>query len=189
MNISMGKPDSAMLDDRVADEPSLAGNGSAGMILSSARNRLGWDIADVAANLNLRVSVIQALEADDYANLPGPTFVRGYQRSYARLLGVDERQVLATDYLGSMSPRSISGNGPVMRTSILRRGGVGRSRSWILWLGLLVLIVVGWIFSGVELWGPDGLLASLGVGGDGSGQAASEISLPLDPGSRTGTSN
>ena len=31
---------------------------------------------------------VQALEADDYAMLPGRTFVRGFLRNYARLLGL-----------------------------------------------------------------------------------------------------
>ncbi|MCZ7597367.1 MAG: helix-turn-helix domain-containing protein [Gammaproteobacteria bacterium] len=79
-----------MIDDLTTDEPSLSSKASPGMILAAARDELKWSIEDVAANLNLRVSVIEALERDDYGDLPGPTFVRGYIRAYARLLGIDE---------------------------------------------------------------------------------------------------
>ncbi len=160
------------------------------MILSSARRELEWAVADVAANLNLRVSVIEALERDDYTDLPGPTFVRGYLRGYARLLGVDENEVVEVDTIISVSPGSIASGSPVMGASAFRHRRSSSSKSWLLWVGLVVLIVVAWSFSGIKLWGPDGVLAGLGIGGAGSGKAdPSEISLSLDPKSRTGTSS
>lgn len=188
MNISLGKLDSSMIDDLTTDEPSLSSKASPGMILSAARNELKWDIEDVAANLNLRVSVIQALESDDYKDLPGPTFVRGYIRAYARLLGIDEADVVDDDHIISNEQGgTFSTQTPVMRPTAYRPGRERGGRGWILWVGLIALIVVAWSFSGIKLWGPDGLMASLGIGTDGQSGDPSEISLPLDPDSRTGT--
>ncbi len=178
-----------MIDDLTTDEPSLSSKASPGMVLSAARKELKWEIEDVAANLNLRVAVIEALESDDYTDLPGPTFVRGYIRAYARLLGVDESEVVDDDTIITNNAGTFSGNIPVMTATAFRPPRQRGGRAWLLWLGLVVLIIVAWAFSGVELWGPDGLLSSLGVDMFGQdGGDPSEISLSLDPASRTGTS-
>jgi cytoskeleton protein RodZ len=177
-----------MIDELTTDEPSLSSKASPGMILSAARNELNWTIEDVAANLNLRVRVIQALENDDYSDLPGTTFVRGYIRAYARLLGVDESEVIDDETIVVPQPRSYSSRSPMMRAPAAYRPGRERGgKSWLLWVALLALIVMAWSFSGIRLWGPDGLLASMGIGG--SQLDSSEISLPLDPDSRVGTSS
>ena len=69
---------------------------TAGRILASARK--GWELSveEVADNLNLSANTIRALEQDDYASLPGTTFVKGYIRSYANLLRLNPDEVLAT---------------------------------------------------------------------------------------------
>ncbi|MDP4527920.1 DUF4115 domain-containing protein [Alkalimonas delamerensis] len=67
----------------------------AGELLKSARKEKGWSQKEVASQLNLRMALIESMEADQYeANLL-PTFIRGYLRSYARLLKIPEQQVLA----------------------------------------------------------------------------------------------
>lgn len=65
-----------------------------GSQLRKARERQGLDQGKVAAQLHLNQSLIQALEWDDYENLPAPVFVKGYLRNYARLLGVNEDSVI-----------------------------------------------------------------------------------------------
>ncbi len=178
-----------MIDDLTTDEPSFSSKASPGMILSAARAELKWSIEDVAANLNLRVAVIQALENDDYSDLPGPTFVRGYIRAYARLLGVEESEVVDDEtILSTQQSSAFTSQAPVMGASAFRPQRQRGGRSWLLWLGLVALIVVAWAFSGIEIWGPDGLLSSLGLDIFG-GSDSSEISLSLDPESRTGTSS
>jgi cytoskeleton protein RodZ len=51
----------------------------------------------VAQRLHLAPRQIIALEEGDFANLPGPTYVRGYLRSYAELVGLKPEHILA-DY-------------------------------------------------------------------------------------------
>ncbi|MEY2863542.1 MAG: hypothetical protein RLY58_1249 [Pseudomonadota bacterium] len=53
------------------------------------------ELADIARELNIAERQLVAIEADDYKSLPEPAFVRGYLRSYARLLGVDANAVVA----------------------------------------------------------------------------------------------
>jgi len=67
----------------------------AGSLLRQAREEKGLDITAIAAELHLDLSTVEALEADAAERLPAPIFVRGYIRSYARRVGLDEHRVLA----------------------------------------------------------------------------------------------
>jgi cytoskeleton protein RodZ len=66
-----------------------------GSLLCQARVAQGLSREEVAQRLHLAPRQIVALENDDYANLPGPTYVRGYLRGYANLLGLKPERVLA----------------------------------------------------------------------------------------------
>jgi cytoskeleton protein RodZ len=63
--------------------------------LRQARLALKLGPDDVAQILHLSPKQIIALENDDFAHLPGPTYVRGYLRGYAQLLGIPPEGVLA----------------------------------------------------------------------------------------------
>src|SRR4030066_1920691 len=66
-----------------------------GALLAQARADLHLAHEEVAAKLHLATRQIQALEQDDYSSLPGPTYVRGYLKSYALLLGLSPEPILA----------------------------------------------------------------------------------------------
>lgn len=68
---------------------------SAGAQLVALREARGWTIEQVASQLNLATRQIQALELDNYAALPGMVIVRGFIRSYAKLLRTDPAPILA----------------------------------------------------------------------------------------------
>ena len=57
-----------------------------GQQLRSGREAQGLSIDDVAEVLRFSRRQLEAVEADDYASLPGATFTRGLVRSYAKLL-------------------------------------------------------------------------------------------------------
>lgn len=65
-----------------------------GQRLREARERQGLSIEDVTAKIKLAPRQIIALEADDFQTLPETAFVRGFVRSYARLLQLDAQQLL-----------------------------------------------------------------------------------------------
>lgn len=65
-----------------------------GNLLQQARTDLRLTQEEVAKRLHLATRQIQGLEEDDYSGLPGATYVRGYLRSYASLLGLDPETVL-----------------------------------------------------------------------------------------------
>lgn len=65
-----------------------------GALLRQARVDRQWSLDETATKLRLAPKQINALEHDDYEHLPGPTYVRGYLRSYAQLLGIPTDTVL-----------------------------------------------------------------------------------------------
>ena len=68
---------------------------SLGKTLREAREHLGLSIADVAHQTKFASRQIEALEADDFQNLPEMPFVRGFVRSYAKILQLDAQPLLA----------------------------------------------------------------------------------------------
>jgi cytoskeleton protein RodZ len=68
---------------------------SPGRALAAARAGLKLSVADVSQQIKYGVKQIAAIEADDYAILPGTTFVRGMIRSYAKLVQLDPQPLLA----------------------------------------------------------------------------------------------
>lgn len=68
---------------------------SPGRALAAARAALNLSIADVSQKIKYGVKQIAAIEADDYAKLPGTTIVRGMIRSYAKLVQLDPGPLLA----------------------------------------------------------------------------------------------
>ncbi len=69
---------------------------SLGGMLREARERLGFSVADVAAQIKFAPRQIEALEADDFKHLPEAAFLRGFVRSYAKILHLDTQILLAT---------------------------------------------------------------------------------------------
>ena len=72
-----------------ADEATL------GSALRKAREQQGLSVADVVSQIKLAPSQIEALESEAYEKLPEMAFVRGFVRSYAKLLHLDVLPLLA----------------------------------------------------------------------------------------------
>ena len=62
---------------------------SIGALLVNARNALSLSQLDVAEQINLPLRIIKALETDDFDNLPETTYICGYLRNYARVVGIN----------------------------------------------------------------------------------------------------
>ena len=67
---------------------------SLGRMLREAREHLGLSVADVAAQIKFAPRQIEALEADDFKHLPEAAFLRGFVRSYAKILHLDAQTLL-----------------------------------------------------------------------------------------------
>lgn len=65
-----------------------------GAKLRRARESQRLSQIDVARRLRLRLEVIESLERDDFSKLPAAVFVRGYLRSYAKLVHLSEDEII-----------------------------------------------------------------------------------------------
>src|ERR687895_368147 len=71
----------------MASEP--GGELRIGNALKEARRRAGLDIRTVEERTKIRTRYLRALESEEWDALPGPAYVKGFLRTYARLLGLD----------------------------------------------------------------------------------------------------
>ncbi|MFZ6769556.1 helix-turn-helix domain-containing protein [Undibacterium sp. Di26W] len=67
---------------------------SPGAKLSAARNALGLSVEQVSAQLKMAPRQIHAIEKDDYISLPEPAIIRGFLRTYAKLLKLDSVAII-----------------------------------------------------------------------------------------------
>jgi len=65
-----------------------------GRLLQIAREEKNLRPEDIAYEIRLTPSQVLALDEDDYSKMPEETYVRGYLRNYARLVGVPENDIL-----------------------------------------------------------------------------------------------
>jgi cytoskeleton protein RodZ len=77
-------------------EPDAAPVGTAriGAELRQVRERAGWALDDVAAELRIRLPYLEAIEHGDLKALPGPAYEVGFIRAYAQVLGLDGDEIL-----------------------------------------------------------------------------------------------
>lgn len=67
---------------------------SPGLILRTAREEQKLSIDRVAHELHLRSSVVQAMEKEDYDSFSSDVFLKGYFRSYCRLVNLHEERMV-----------------------------------------------------------------------------------------------
>lgn len=67
---------------------------SPGSILRQAREENNLSVGHVGDRLCLDIRVIEGLENDNYEKLPSTIFIRGYLRSYAKLLEIPEEPII-----------------------------------------------------------------------------------------------
>ncbi len=67
----------------------------AGDLLRQEREKLGLSQKEIADRLRLRVSIIESIDNNNYDFDQVATFTRGYLRSYAKAVSLDEKEVLA----------------------------------------------------------------------------------------------
>lgn len=116
-----------------------------GRHLREAREGRKMTTGQVAAQLRLQTRIIEALENDDYSSLPGSTFVQGYLRSYSRLLGLPENNIVALAPLESVVAPSLVSSITEGESEVSSRDLPIRMVSFLI---LLVMVVgLGWWLS------------------------------------------
>jgi cytoskeleton protein RodZ len=119
---------------------------SLGTMLREAREHLNLSVAEVAAQIKFAPRQIEALESDDFRQLPEVAFLRGFVRSYAKILNLDARPLLAAlpqekAAAAELIPASVEVPYPVDNTS---------QRQNLILLGASLLLAV--IAVGFSVW-------------------------------------
>ena len=144
-----------------------------GSLLAAARKQQQKTVDEIARELNLSVTQIKTIELDQTDGLPEPTYVRGYIRGYAKLLGLSPDKVLKSYLNPNWQNTSNLNDIPT---------GIGRSDQpsdpWLtpgkLILFILLAVVFGYLwFSGML----SGLIDGGSSGNPGPSSASSQASL------------
>lgn len=110
-----------------------------GVKLTKIREKKGYSLDYVASKLCLRVKIIQMLEEDDYSQMPEPVFIKGYLRSYAKLLGIDAEPLLA--YFNSL-PIYETPKVPKALWQTTREPHNGIILRWAIGITIFILVIV-----------------------------------------------
>lgn len=86
-----------------------------GEILQKARLKQNLALEDVARYTKISLRYLQAIEANDFTNLPASAFTKGFLQNYAKVVQLDPQAVLAIfrrdydqDEKGRIIPRGLS---------------------------------------------------------------------------------
>ncbi|MDD3450260.1 MAG: helix-turn-helix domain-containing protein, partial [Gammaproteobacteria bacterium] len=165
-----------------------------GSLLRAAREARGLSAAEVAAQLHLTRSIIDALETDNYDAGPGPVFMRGYLRSYARLMGLPTDDLL-------VQLDGVEGAGWTEPPRVMRKPARAQARMsdrpvrWITYAivgGIIALTVVWWRSNITEDQPAPATAPAAGMAGEGAEATpsprpdGSEPAAPIAPPPRPG---
>ncbi|EHJ93660.1 RodZ domain-containing protein [Vreelandella boliviensis] len=133
-----------VIDSPITNDQSTSA--SPGELLARQREQLGIPLADAARALNLRPAVVGGLEQDNYQEIPVAAYRRGYLRSYAKYLGMDDRLVLEAYQARSGAADTERKVSPVSTARPPSRIG-----AWLFKL-VTLLVIVGLIAVTVMWW-------------------------------------
>jgi cytoskeleton protein RodZ len=128
-----------------AQEERVSGYGAR---LMAQRERAGLSVNDVAATLRLHPNQVRAIEQEDLGRLPALAYVRGFIRSYARVLRLDPAPLLL-DLNAKLSP-ALESVVDGRATDIEAARAAARERmfpQWAMGVALIILItlgIIGW---------------------------------------------
>jgi cytoskeleton protein RodZ len=163
-----------------AEQPAQPDNhGVPGRTLAAQREAIGWTVEQVADQLKLAVRQVVAIEAGDYASLPGPAVVRGFVRAYAKIVKLDPVPLVALIALDAPGPTDATGttlrrDKPASFSEVRFPSHGKRASLPLLPIGAVVLVVAAaaaaWQFGLI----PHGLLHSDGAASPAATTAAQQ---------------
>jgi cytoskeleton protein RodZ len=114
-----------------------------GRALAEARQAQGLALTDVAQHLKFMTRQLEAIEAERFDSLPGPTIARGMVRTYARFLKLDPEPLLSS-MTGSVDTRDATPQLAARFSQPVPFSDSGK-QSTVLYLGLsaIVLAIAG----------------------------------------------
>jgi cytoskeleton protein RodZ len=96
---------------------------SFGENLRREREMRGVTLQEIAAATKISVRFLEAIEAEEFSQLPGGIFTRSFMRAYANYLGLDEERVLADFMLVAGPVQEVDlTRAPIRRASATAQG-------------------------------------------------------------------
>ena len=140
--------------------------------------RQGLDLEELEERTKIRRKYLRALEDEQFEQLPGHTYIKGFIRTYADALDLDGQLYVdeyATRFVGGEDDSVPQVPGPAPRTKRPR----DRRESKVLIIALIVIgLATALVFVAWKFGGPDtDRVPGLGQAGAGSGSA----SVPANP--------
>jgi cytoskeleton protein RodZ len=123
----------------------LSGNHGPGDLLQAGRIEMGLSLEDVASRMHLNSDIVEAIEDNNFSDITAPIFVKGYLRVYARIVSLDEDEMIRryAEYYSYEDPpiSAISNVTPEISTSDKRV----RVITFLVIIGLVLLLASwGW---------------------------------------------
>ncbi|HQU86149.1 MAG TPA: helix-turn-helix domain-containing protein [Pyrinomonadaceae bacterium] len=115
--------------------------------LRQAREERGISIAEVAEQTRISPHYLEFIENDDFRTLPGGIFNKGFVKSYAKYVGIDEQEALQ-DYskLVSSQESEVSEEPKTYRPEVLTDDRAGSS---ILPTAIIAIVILGLMTWGI----------------------------------------
>ncbi len=123
---------------------------SAGELLAQERQSKNLTIEQVSDRLKISEANLKAMEADQFEQLPGPAFSKGYLRSYARLLDINEARIM--ELYGEAEQADVQVSRLLSEKPLDHPNGVGNA--WL--VGVFLVIVAGFVGSSIYWWNSPG---------------------------------
>ena len=88
--------------------------------LQAARIQKGLSLEDVAGRMHLSPSILEAIEENNFEEITAPIFVKGYLRAYARIVALDEDDMIQqyVDYYSEEDPPISSTSNTIPELSV-----------------------------------------------------------------------
>ena len=125
-------------EDKAIETPRKGGAGP-GERLQAARIKQGLSLEDVANRMHLSVSILEAIEENNFDEITAPIFVKGYLRAYARIVSLSEDEMIVqyVDFYSEEDP-------PISSTSNMtpELSATDARIKWTTYLVIIALVVL-----------------------------------------------
>ena len=115
--------------------------------LRQAREERGFTLSEVAEQTRISSLYLESIENDDYRTLPGGIFNKGFVKSYAKFVGINEQEAL-TDYSAIIERSDIVENPELKlyKPEVLTDGPGGSSNAPTI---IMAVVILGLMTAGV----------------------------------------
>ena len=131
------------IEPRFETETVKSAGRTAGGLLRAERQRRGLTEKAVADQLHITMHYVRAIESDQYDKLPGEVFAKGYVKSYATILQLDENEIVRLyDQIVALKVEAAQEEGRLVAARLIK----DRMLPWLVFA--IILILVGFL----SLW-------------------------------------